>query len=268
MTWSWRCAKPACDPSARPPPPAREATAPVAGCARHRARRRGQHGSPLLSLRLGARRTLLVSAYAESVECFAARDAALAGRPRLLAGNILGYGYTDILWSSYGDHWRALREFFAAELLSTSCLAAHAVGRRAEVAALVVDRRRRIPCCYGDPAPQAVQVRDQRDAARAERTAPSAASTSLVAPDEFRPERFLVGGAVTTATVPMLPFGIGRRRCPGENLGTRLVSVALAALVQCFEWDVFEGCANDMTEGGGLSMPMATPLAAGFLYRY
>ncbi|WVZ95415.1 hypothetical protein U9M48_041183 [Paspalum notatum var. saurae] len=69
------------------------------------------------------------------------------------------------------------------------------------------------------------------------------------APDEFRPERFLVGGAVTTVTAPILTFGSGRRRCPGENLGVRLVSVALAALVQCFEWDVSEGCAIDMAEG-------------------
>ncbi|VAI27979.1 unnamed protein product [Triticum turgidum subsp. durum] len=79
------------------------------------------------------------------------------------------------------------------------------------------------------------------------------------APEEFRPERFLGRDAVT---MPMLPFGFGRRRCPGEGLAMRVVSLTLAALLQCFEWDVGEGDTIDMAEGGGLTMPMATPLAA------
>ncbi|CAO2207674.1 unnamed protein product [Urochloa humidicola] len=62
-------------------------------------------------------------------------------------------------------------------------------------------------------------------------------------------------------TVPMLPFGHGRRRCPGEGLATRLVSLTLASLVQCFEWDAVGGVV-DMDEGVGLTMPMATPLSA------
>ncbi|EMS64356.1 Isoflavone 2'-hydroxylase [Triticum urartu] len=78
------------------------------------------------------------------------------------------------------------------------------------------------------------------------------------APEEFRPERLLDRDAVTT---PMLPFGLGRRRCPGEALAMRLFSLTMAALVQCFEWDVGEGDTIDMAEGGGLTMPMATPLA-------
>ncbi|KAF7095016.1 hypothetical protein CFC21_097268 [Triticum aestivum] len=74
------------------------------------------------------------------------------------------------------------------------------------------------------------------------------------APEEFRPERFLERDTVTT---PMLPFGLGRRRCPGEGLAMRLVSLSVAAPVQCFEWDVGEGDTIDMAEGGGLTMPMA-----------
>ena len=81
-------------------------------------------------------------------------------------------------------------------------------------------------------------------------------------PGEFRPERFLDAGMVTAVTAPLLPFGLGRRRCPGDGLAMRLVSLTLAALVQCFEWDVGKGGVIDMSEGGGLSMPMATPLSA------
>ena len=81
-------------------------------------------------------------------------------------------------------------------------------------------------------------------------------------PEEFRPERFLDAGVVTAITAPLLPFGLGRRRCPGEGLAMRLVNLTLALLVQCFEWDVGEGGVIDMSEGGGLSMPMVTPLSA------
>ncbi|XBH77201.1 hypothetical protein VPH35_103710 [Triticum aestivum] len=76
-------------------------------------------------------------------------------------------------------------------------------------------------------------------------------------PTEFMPERFLD----TAKPAPMMPFGLGRRRCPAEGLAMRLLGLTLAALVQCFQWDAGEGRAIDMAEGAGLSMPMATPLA-------
>jgi hypothetical protein len=41
------------------------------------------------------------------------------------------------VWVSYGDHWRGLRRFFAAELFSSSRLGALAAERHSEVAFLV-----------------------------------------------------------------------------------------------------------------------------------
>ncbi|KAJ0694093.1 putative isoflavone 2'-hydroxylase [Helianthus annuus] len=76
-----------------------------------------RHG-PMLMLWFGSRRALLVSSPEAVEECLTTNDVTFANRPHLLAGKHLGYGYTTLSWSSYGDHWRNLRRIASLELLS------------------------------------------------------------------------------------------------------------------------------------------------------
>uniref|UniRef100_A0A453LVN8 Isoflavone 2'-hydroxylase n=1 Tax=Aegilops tauschii subsp. strangulata TaxID=200361 RepID=A0A453LVN8_AEGTS len=78
-------------------------------------------------------------------------------------------------------------------------------------------------------------------------------------PTEFRPERFEEGKA---EGLFMMPFGMGRRKCPGEALALRMLGLVLGTLVQCFHWDRVGDTEVDMGEGGGLTLPKAVPLQA------
>ncbi|CAA0397786.1 putative isoflavone 2'-hydroxylase [Arabidopsis thaliana] len=77
-------------------------------------------------------------------------------------------------------------------------------------------------------------------------------------PTSFKPERFEKEGEAKK----LMPFGLGRRACPGSGLAQRLVTLSLGSLIQCFEWERIGEEEVDMTEGPGLTMPKARPLEA------
>ncbi|KAF8780100.1 hypothetical protein HU200_001757 [Digitaria exilis] len=84
------------------------------------------------------------------------------------------------------------------------------------------------------------------------------------APLEFQPERFLPGGkghgvSVLGADGRLVPFGSGRRSCPGKSLAMTTVTAWMATLLHEFEW-LPVADAVDMSEVLRLSCEMAVPL--------
>ncbi|CAG7868083.1 unnamed protein product [Brassica rapa] len=84
-------------------------------------------------------------------------------------------------------------------------------------------------------------------------------------PDEFQPERFMVSPSMgkeemrEQLALNYLPFGSGRRGCPGTNLGYIFIGVAVGTMVQCFDWSV-NGNKVNMEETGDMTLRMAHPL--------
>ena len=82
-------------------------------------------------------------------------------------------------------------------------------------------------------------------------------------PEEFQPERFLINHATVDVfghNFELIPFGSGRRSCPGANMGLQMLHLTIARLLQGFDMTTPSNSSVDMTEGISLSMPKATPL--------
>ncbi|XP_022956390.1 cytochrome P450 71B34-like [Cucurbita moschata] len=77
-------------------------------------------------------------------------------------------------------------------------------------------------------------------------------------PEEFFPERFIGSNIDYKGQhFEFLPFGGGRRICPGMNMGTLMMELALANLLFCFDWKLPDGMKEedvDMEEDGGLTV--------------
>uniref|UniRef100_A0A5B7AD84 Cytochrome P450 CYP736A12-like n=1 Tax=Davidia involucrata TaxID=16924 RepID=A0A5B7AD84_DAVIN len=84
--------------------------------------------------------------------------------------------------------------------------------------------------------------------------------------EKFIPERFIGSNIdVQGRDFQLLPFGSGRRGCPGMQLGLLMVRLVVAQLVHCFDWELPNDMLPtelDMTEEFGLVTARAKHLLA------
>ncbi|MED6134194.1 hypothetical protein PIB30_034895 [Stylosanthes scabra] len=84
-------------------------------------------------------------------------------------------------------------------------------------------------------------------------------------PMAFKPERFMDNGRTTfdimgSKEIKMMPFGAGRRMCPGYGLAILHLEYFVANLVWNFEWKAMSGDEIDMSEKLLFTTVMKNPL--------
>ncbi|XP_042503655.1 cytochrome P450 89A2-like [Macadamia integrifolia] len=86
-------------------------------------------------------------------------------------------------------------------------------------------------------------------------------------PMEFKPERFLSEEGVVfditgSREIKMMPFGVGRRICPGIGLAILHLEYFVANLIRDFKWTAVDGDDVDLSEKPEFTIAMKNPLRA------
>ncbi|KGN63392.1 cytochrome P450 89A2 [Cucumis sativus] len=88
-------------------------------------------------------------------------------------------------------------------------------------------------------------------------------------PMEFKPERFMKGGGggvefdiTGSKEIKMMPFGIGRRMCPGFELAILHMEYFIGNLIWKFEWKEVKGEEVSLSEKVAFTVVMEKPLKA------
>lgn len=83
-------------------------------------------------------------------------------------------------------------------------------------------------------------------------------------PNEFTPERFLESDVdFKGQDFELIPFGAGRRICPGLPLASRTIHIVLASLLYNYDWKLKHGQKPeemDISEKYGITLNKAEPL--------
>ena len=84
-------------------------------------------------------------------------------------------------------------------------------------------------------------------------------------PLEFNPDRFLANDETheygyNGKNIKFVPFGSGRRVCPGISLGNKMQMYILASFLHSFEWRLPKGETLDLSDKFGLTLKKIKPL--------
>lgn len=96
------------------------------------------HG-PVMLLKVGQVDVVAISSRAAAEAVVKTHDVNCANRPEVAVASIVGYGCTDIAFSSYGPYWRQMKKVCIVEMLSTRRVKSFAAVRERHIFDLVTN---------------------------------------------------------------------------------------------------------------------------------
>ncbi|KAK2974659.1 hypothetical protein RJ640_030267 [Escallonia rubra] len=257
-----------------------------------------RHG-PLMLLHLGSVPVLVVSSADGAREITKNHDLVFSNRPKVSIPDRLLYGGRDVAFSPYGDYWRqdmfaagtdttqAVLEWGVAELLRHPNVMKKLQDEVGEIGrgkpkiseddlekmhylkAVIKETLRLhtpVPLLVPRESTQDVKIMGYDIAAGTQvyinvwaiGRDPSLWEDA----EEFRPERFL-NSAIDYKGFhyQLIPFGAGRRGCPGMLFAMTLNELAVVNMVHKFDFALPDGAEDlDMTETAGITVHKKSPL--------
>ncbi|KAL3576418.1 hypothetical protein D5086_021701 [Populus alba] len=239
---------------------------------------------PMVTLRIGTRPVIFIADRALAHRALIHNGAVYADRPPALAtAKITTGNQLNISSSSYGPTWRLLRRNLMAEILHPSRVKSYSHARNWVLQILqnrfeseaksgrpvrVMEHFQYamfcllVLMCFGDKLDES-QIERIEEVLR-HVLVNFGTINFMVAemgrdpkvwedPMAFKPERFLNGGGETfditgSREIKMMPFGAGRRICPGYGLAMLHLEYFVANLIWKFEWKAVDGDDVDLSE--------------------
>uniref|UniRef100_A0A803Q844 Cytochrome P450 n=1 Tax=Cannabis sativa TaxID=3483 RepID=A0A803Q844_CANSA len=253
-----------------------------------------KHG-PFMYLKIGQVPTIVVSSPEYAKEVMKVHDNALASRPNNLVTQILAYNGTDIIFAPYGQYWKesifgagsdtssVTMELAMAEMMRNPRVMKKAQDEVREVfgkkgfldessinemtylksvvketlrlhppAAMLFPRESREKCdINGYEIPMKTKILVNAWAIGRD-------PKYWIEPESFMPERFLESSIDFKGNnFEFIPFGAGRRICPGISFALTSIELPLAFLLYHFDWKLPNGMKPeelDMTERFGITV--------------
>ncbi|KAK8706918.1 hypothetical protein V6N13_057990 [Hibiscus sabdariffa] len=253
-----------------------------------------------MHLKFGSYPVVVASSAEMAVEFLKSHDQIFATRPPHAAGKYTAYNYNDVLWAPYGPHWRQGRKIYQNELFSSKRLESFEYIRVEEMWAFVsrlyglsgkpvvlIEHLTRLTLSNISRMGYIKRMKtlkkkldrfhdhvfDEHKRKKKELGKDFVAQDMVDlllqladGPDlDVKLTYDAVRGLTPGRSFELLPFGAGRRMCPGYNLGLKMIQLSIANLLQAFNWKLPGNIKVEdlsMEEAPGITAPRKFPLVA------
>ncbi|KAK1441218.1 hypothetical protein QVD17_07061 [Tagetes erecta] len=234
---------------------------------------------PLMSLRFGTRTSIVVSSPDIAKDFFQTHDHLFSGRPVPDSVRVVDHDNYSLVWLPTGNQWQRLRRISKEYLFSVRRLdASEHIRQQKELFIAGIDTTSStiewamVELIHNPHILEAARNPRLLGAKKMHKSFVMYGQWGVTQkfdiydPDKFIPERFLEGKIdYKGQSFELIPFGAGRRSCPGINIAHRMLHIILGSLIREFDWKLEENLrAQDMNmeEKFGLTLQRKLPLMA------